>query len=342
VIFSEQREGAANILEVPFSAKTPALTAAPHRLTLGMTREDDPSLSADGRLVFASITYNVDVYSLAIDPNLGKVTGPLQRLTTDAATDRTPSISMDGTRIAFNSGRLGAEGIWTKNLKTGKESPLVRPTVSVPFVSPDGSLVAWDVSGPQILSEPFDGGATRRICQDCGNICGWSTDGKKLLFTDYSSHSFVGVLDIASGQKTILKHPKLSVYPRSFSPDDRWIAATAENPLKIVIVPFRPGQPVAEADWIQVTDGVHRDGGPRWAPDGKLLYFTSDRDGLTCIWAQPLDPDTKHPVGEPFAVFHIHGALLRMRPYITPFSLSKDKVVFSLEERAGNIWMLKQ
>ncbi len=60
-----------------------------------------------------------------------------------------------------------------------------------------------------------------------------------------------------------------------------------------------------------------------------------------CIWAQPLDPSTKRPVGEPFPVLHLHGALLRMRPNLAAFSISQAKLAFSLEEQTGNIWMLK-
>ena len=37
---------------------------------------------------------------------------------------------------------------------------------------------------------------------------------------------------------------------------------------------------------------------PFWSPDGNLLYFLSSRDGFLCLWAQWLDPSTKHPLGD--------------------------------------------
>ena len=346
VIFSMQRPVAAEIMQVSLSPGTWRIDGAPHRLTSGITREDFPSLSADGHLPFASLTYNVDIYSVAADVNQGKVTGTLQRVTQDVATDWAPSVSSDGNRLAFYSNRGGkvgdhdSGGIWTKDFNTGKEAPLVRPVGALPFLTPDGSTVAWQDGHGAILAMPFQGGAVRHLCDDCEHVVGWSADSGKILFSDYSAHSFAGVLDVKSGQRTILKHPKLSVQPRSFSPDGRWIAVVAENPLRVMIVPFRPGQSPTEDDWIFVTEP----GGetwPQWSPNGNLLYFTSNRDGLRCIWAQALDPKTKRPTGEPFAVLHLHGALLRMRGGMGQLAVARNKLAFSLEERTGNIWMLK-
>jgi hypothetical protein len=45
--------------------------------------------------------------------------------------------------------------------------------------------------------------------------------------------------------------------------------------------------------WIQLTDGG-------------MLYFLSERDGFGCIWAERVDPKTKHPSGDPFPVYHFH------------------------------------
>jgi hypothetical protein len=72
-----------------------------------------------------------------------------------------------------------------------------------------------------------------------------------------------------------------------------------------------------------------------------LLYGELNRDGFRCIWAQRLDPATKHPVGSPFAVFHSHNTRLSLGnqgAYSTPV-VGRDKMFFSMGERTGNIWM---
>ena len=60
------------------------------------------------------------------------------------------------------------------------------------------------------------------------------------------------------------------------------------------------------ADGIPITDGKEIDRQAYWSPDGNLLYYLSDRDGFRCIWAQSLNPATKHPEGEAFTVLHFH------------------------------------
>jgi len=51
-----------------------------------------------------------------------------------------------------------------------------------------------------------------------------------------------------------------------------------------------------------------------WSPDGNLLYFISERDGFVCLWAQRLDPATKHPQGAAFPIRHFHTPGDRSQP----------------------------
>lgn len=58
--------------------------------------------------------------------------------------------------------------------------------------------------------------------------------------------------------------------------------------------------------WIPITELKYFDANPIFLRDGKFIYFTSDRDGFTCLWAVQLDPATKKPVADPFSVKHFH------------------------------------
>ena len=112
----------------------------------------------------------------------------------------------------------------------------------------------------------------------------------------------------------------------------------------IFISPFsRTGDQEPEENWIQITKDNARNNLAAWAPDGRTLYYLSDRDGFRCIWGQRLDPDTKKPQGDAFAVYHSHNARLSLsnagHVWATGLSAAEDKIVFSQGERKGAIWI---
>jgi hypothetical protein len=85
------RENTSSLRRISISAQGWQATGAPERLTLGTGREGQPSVaSGSGRVVFASLTENADVWRLPLQPNDGKVTGEIERLTSDGAMDFYP------------------------------------------------------------------------------------------------------------------------------------------------------------------------------------------------------------------------------------------------------------
>ena len=138
------------------------------------------------------------------------------------------------------------------------------------------------------------------------------------------------------------------LYQGRYSPDGRWVAflqATSEKPLntRVFISPIRDGRALARDGWIPVTDGSQIDNDVVWSPDGNLLYFTSQRDGSLCVWAQQLKRTTKQPAGPAFAVRHFHNprqSLARVdRKKLIGMSVASGKLVFAMSELTGNIWM---
>jgi hypothetical protein len=130
------------------------------------------------------------------------------------------------------------------------------------------------------------------------------------------------------------------------SPDDGWIVVIAADVgpgrTQVLLVPRMAKVTPAEDEWIPVTDGSTFEDKPRWSPDGGMIYFTSDRDGFRCLWAQRLDPTTQHPAGPPLPVYHFHAArrsLLNAGVLRLEIAVARDKIVFNMGEITGNIWL---
>jgi eukaryotic-like serine/threonine-protein kinase len=334
-----------NIWRVPISSSDWKVSGAPQRLTFGTAMDVQPS-AAGNHVVFASLNGNVDVWSLPIDADRAKPAGGLERLTSDAFAHSYPAVSPDGTKLAFSSRRSGNRDIWVRDLRTAKETVVSLPPGPSfnPKFSPDGNALAYREAEKQTsvgYAVSLAAGSPERICEDCSDY-DWSHDKKKLLVLG-TSPAGISVVDLASKQgMALLNHPAYILWNPRFSPDDHWVSfsATMTSRARIFVAPFRSAGLVPEPEWIAITDGAWDDK-PRWSPDGAILYFISQRDGFRCIWAQRLDA-RKHPAGPAIPIFHAHEArrsLANVGIGDLGISVARDKIVFNMSERTGNLWM---
>jgi Tol biopolymer transport system component len=355
VVFTADLGDSRNIWQVSVSPTNWRVAGSPQRLTFGAGTEDLPSTAEGGRrMAFSNLSANVDIWSLPIDQGEGVATGELRRLTENPSMDMQPAISADGRRLVFASNRAGNFDVWAKDLRTGEETAITLSPVfeSRPAISADGSKVAyndWAGGRPKVNIASLGGVRSEdalpaQVCDDCFLAWDWSPDSKTLLYWSRDQKQ-VGLLDIASREKAIvLKHPEYALLRSHFSPDGRWIAFHAiigPNRPQLYIAPFEGMSPISKDKWIAGTDRAGFDV-PRWSVDGNSLYLLSNRDGYLCLWRQPLDPKTKRPLGEAKPVYHLHGARRSISSVPVGYleiSVSRDKIVFPMDERTGNIWM---
>jgi eukaryotic-like serine/threonine-protein kinase len=348
ILFHGNVGDSSNMWQVAIAPGSWQISGVPQRATFGTTDEAAASVASDGRMVFISRTMGADIWSLPIDANRGKQEGELKRATQDAADDYDPSVSEDGTTLVFRSRRGGRFGVILRKLATNTETVLTRmPEDHYAALSRDGTKVAYSYreNGKMpIFIVAASGGAPEKVCDDCGEVEAWAPAGDQILYVTAGDPSGVGLLTIgASHNDAWLKNPGYGIYNPRPSSDGRWVAFNGRRdrlaPAQVFVARIEGSAVAGSKDWIAVSaDGD----APAWSPDASVLYFWSDRDKSSCVWAQPLDPATKRPVGTPLSIQHFHrkGLSLRNLYLGAPgIAVARDKIVFNLGEHTGNIWM---
>jgi eukaryotic-like serine/threonine-protein kinase len=340
VVFSARAGDSTNLWRIGLSPRTWKVTGPPERLTSGLTREDLPSAvpgpAGTVRVAFASLTQNRSIWSLRVQPNEGKAVGQPQRLTHEDADDFWPALSPDGSKMVYVSSRTGSQEVWFRDMGTAQEHVLTASQQGKykPRFSPDGSRVSYsETRSWNVYIVPSAGGAPEMVCEGCGEATDWSSDGKWILGNTVDGRAWI--LDPSSRHRTDLFATHDWIWTETFSPDHRWFSFADGTVMRPYIAPVRDAA-VPENMWIDDIGGEVE----TWSPDGNLAYIISGRDGHPCLWARRLDPTTKHPVGELFAVFHSHDVRLSLANQ-TEFwvVLGGNSLVFSMGERTGNIWM---
>jgi Tol biopolymer transport system component len=303
----------------------------------------DPTCGAAGALAFTSLDVKKNIWLLPFDLDRGMPRGPLQRLTQGPAARVNPSLSKDGRSVAFLSNQSGPGNIWVRELATGKEQSVANSllTHGYPVSNATGTQIAFSVyeNDMRVVYVSTPGGTPEKVCEGCLRATDWSRDEKSLLVFGGNPYH-VNLLDVSSHQQTpLLKHSAHKLLYARFSPDNRWVSFTARiDPSRgrIMIAPIDRPKPVPESTWITIAETA-ADDYAEWSPDGRTLYFTSGRDGHNCLWGQRLDPDSCRPIGEPFAVQHLHGLVAFAHE---GWSAAGNRIGLALAESAGNIWIM--
>jgi Tol biopolymer transport system component/tRNA A-37 threonylcarbamoyl transferase component Bud32 len=355
VYFTVPSADGSNLWRADFALGRREINAKPLKITSGKSYEIQPVAAADGRVAFSRQVLNADIWGVPIAANEAKVTGDLKRITRNPASDIYPTLTADGGKLAFLSNRLGVYNPWLLDLKTGAESPVInsKEAQAWPRISPDGSKVAYTelrIGRYEHFYAATAGGAEEYLCEDCGPVISdWTRDGKKVLIDFYSPQKLltISLLKLESHDRVqILQHSRYSLMQARFSPDERAIAFVARmdsGHSQLLVAPYLNESRSPESSWVTLTDGASWDTAPQWSPNGKLVYFTSSRDGFRCIWAVRLDGAHK-PEGAPFAVYHFHKA--SRSPGLVPFNgvdmfMGPNQIYLSLGELSGSIWLAK-
>ena len=330
------------------------VTGKPEQITGGAGTEMQPSVGAD-KLALATTTENLGIWVLPVDAATGQAKGEIERVTSSSASNQYPAVSANGNKLVFVSDRRRHFDVYERDLRSGTETALTMNQFDgiSPFPSADGARVLFYMwRGDQKPAFTFwevnsEAGTPRLICGDCdGPLYCWSNDEKRVIYfkSQPGTRGALVVRDLDSGAESVFAmHPRYPVRLPHLSPDERWVAfqtVISQTQRKLFVAPVRDWKAGAEEEWIFIPDARAP---TTFSPDGNLLYFLSDRDGFRCIWAQRLDRATRRPVGQSFAVLHLHAARrslsFSLEIAAIGLSLASNKIYFAMPEHTGNVWI---
>ena len=174
-----------------------------------------------------------------------------------------------------------------------------------PAFSPDGERIAFrsERQGGGIFVMGRTGESVRRIT-DNGYTPAWSPDGTQLVFSTVTPNVFqvplseLWVVNLASGDRRRLSDD-IGIQP-SWSPHGHriaWWTTTAKEGVSgqrdIYTIPAEGGTPVP------VTSDAALDWNPVWSPDGRHLYFASNRGGSMNVWRVAIDEQSGRVQAQP-------------------------------------------
>ncbi len=250
------------LLAAPFDAGALELTgpALPilEGVRNGASGEAEFSLSVNGSLVYRAGSGGQNYQLVWVDPS-----GSIERVDSSFVGDIIqPSMSPDGTRVAFVQTTSGRQDLWTKRLDQ-RNAP------------------------PQRLTFESDGDGIRRP--------DWSHDGRDVYFVADRAETSVLLTRRADGTgetRVLLASDSVVMNEVTASPDGSWLVVrTGNNPFNRDLVGFRMVDGVIDTARVPLVVSTFDELAPAVSPDGRWIAYLSNQSGRADAYVRPF-PDT--------------------------------------------------
>ena len=199
------------------------------------------------RLAYERRIRDLNVWAMRLGP--GANAASAARVIVSTRRDTAAQYSPDGKRIAFESDRTGAHGIWLSDADGSNAKPL--------FLHPEGSF----------------SGSPR-----------WSPDGRHIAFDSYSEgNADLFVISPSGGEPFRLTTHQADDQVPSWSGDGEWVyfGSARTGRREVWKVPAGGGEAVqvtTEGGFIALE-----------SPDGRFIYYTKKLAQATSLWKQPAE-----------------------------------------------------
>ncbi len=266
------------------------------------------------------------------------------QVTSASGVEQYPSLSPDGQWVVYSGLEVGHRRIFLQSVSGQNPFAITKDPAAdddQPAFSPAGERIAFRSSrdGGGLFVMGRTGEAVRRLTR-AGFNPSWAPDGTKIVYAtenvqltpmnwEGTSHLWIVDLNTEATQKL----SDVDGVQPSWSPHGQRIAYagrfTQNRQMHIYTMQAGGGTPEP------LTSGSSTDWSPVWAPDGKSLYFASDRGGSMNLWRVPVEEATGTPRGEP-------EAITTPAPFLAHPSLSGDgtRIAYSAVLETQNIQRL--
>jgi Tol biopolymer transport system component len=246
-----------------------------------------------------------------------------EQLTRDDQFRVDPAWSHDGSRLAY---------MWRRATQQGEQDEV--------------ALAIWrtDINAEELISTP-------RI-DSMVDPSDWAPDGQRVLasWVGPSGQASLGLWPVSAAPhaetavKMLAEIANYALYEGKYSPDGRWIAFNAINLREpgsstIFVMPSQGGD---RSSWVALTGPRDWTDKPRWSPDGSLVYFIK-QSAFFNVWAARFDGVAGKPVGQPFQVTRFDSPRRHLSSNFVAggaIGVSAHRLVLTIMEQTGNIWML--
>ena len=346
-----------NLWRVDVDPATLAWRSA-ERLTTGGGRDINAVLSPDeSRIAYVQQSSSARLWTFPFDAADGRLIGEGTPFSEDGAYASFVDLSGDGNAAVYNVLRPGAQRaeIWVHHFDTGQRQLVIKDGVNPKWIPGGTSIVyqKWRSNRERALMLREPNGTERQLSPWSATFDLNPSDGLRnghsmlvSAWTREATSLWIWSLEGFSDkpEKVLIDRPRTAIWQTQLSPNGRWIVFVPTGrdipPPQRVVVASMDGAQTAE--WTPLVQTPSVTDKPRWAPDGRRVYFLTSRGGFYNLGGIRFDPDRGVATGQPFDVTHFVSPSLTVSTSMgeSEIGIAAHRAVLTMVSSTGSIWML--